>query len=165
MTGRLIGIIGLGLGLVCAVVGRAEATCVGLNCSCSVATGDHSFGVYDPLSGLASDSTSLVQVTCSAFILSGSVAYEITLGTGQSGTYGARRLSQGSAELGYNLYTGADRSAVWGDGTGGSSSVSDSYSLAQSPSTRQYTIYGRVPGDQIVPAGTYTDMIVVTVIY
>ncbi|HCI52412.1 MAG TPA: hypothetical protein DE312_03660 [Gallionella sp.] len=32
-------------------------------------------------------------------------------------------------------------------------------------SIRNYTVYGRIPGNQAIPAGTYSDSIIVTLTY
>jgi len=165
MTSRLFGTLVLGAVFACLFGGRAEAVCLGLGCSCTIATSDHSFGSYDPLSGLASDSTSSVDVTCGAFLLDVAIGYDISLSTGLSGSYSERRMSSGGNQLGYNLYTTADRSVVWGNGGSGSAIVSDNYILAQNPTIRSYTAYGRIPGGQLVPAGIYVDTILATVTF
>jgi spore coat protein U-like protein len=68
-------------------------------------------------------------------------------------------MSTGSDQLNYNLFVDASRVVVWGDGSGGSSTVALTAAAADIP------VYGRVPGGQNVPAGSYIDTIVVTVTY
>jgi len=68
--------------------------------------------------------------------------------------------------LQYNLYVDASRSQIWGDGSGGTLVVNDSYSLATSPTTRQYFVYGRIAGGQSGgTAGIYNDAITITLDY
>jgi len=126
-----------------------------------------SFGSYDPLSSANVDSAGYVGVTCLTLNLTPvTTAYTIALSAGNSGSFGSRRLNFGGNHLSYNLYTDSSRATVWGDGTGSSSVVSDSYTLAPGPGeNRSYTAYARLPGHQNVPIGVYIDLIVVTVTY
>ena len=122
-----------------------------------------SFGSYNPVSGTATDAAGEVTVLCTA-VLSINVGYSIRLSTG-GGSYAARHMSLLTNTLDYNLYTNAARSSVWGDGSGGTATVSDSYALALLAVTRQYPVYARIPAAQNVAAGAYTDSITVTVEY
>ena len=71
----------------------------------------------------------------------------------------------GGAQLNYNLFSDATRLIVWGDGTGGTSTVSDSYTLPASTSTRTYTVYGQIPTQTGPIAGSYMDTVVITLSY
>lgn len=131
---------------------------------CTVTTTAVAFGAYRSLSGLARESSGSVDVNCTAQIGS-AVSYTITLTAG-TGTYASRQLASGANRLGYNLFKDSAYSLVWGDGTGGSSSVSDSYTLAAPPTLRSYTVYGRIPGGQnLTRVGAYSDSVTVTVSY
>ena len=144
----------------------ASASCIGLGCSCSVSATDLAFGIYDPFSASNSDSVGNIEVSCGAFVLGATISYEIRLSTGSSGTYAARTLTSGGSSIAYNLYTDAGRSQVWGDASGSTNSVSDGYLLSLIKNrSEDYSVYGRIPGSQNVPAGSYTDSIVVTVIF
>ena len=68
-------------------------------------------------------------------------------------------MASGANVLEYNLYTDPSRLTVWGDDSAGTVTVSETASTAEK------TIYGRVPGRQNVPAGTYTDVVLVTISY
>jgi spore coat protein U-like protein len=93
------------------------------------------------------------------------VSYAIALTSG-TGSYAARQLASGADRLGYNLFKDSARTLVWGDGTSGTSTLSDSYTLAVSPTVRAYPVYGRIPGGQnLTKVGTYGDSITVTVTY
>lgn len=141
------------------------ATCIGLNCTCTIAANTFNIGAYAPLSGTTASSTGTVSVTCSALIAGLNVAYSISLNSGTSGTYAARTMTLLSQSLNYNIYTDASHTTVWGDGTGGTSTVSDSYSLSVLSTTRNYTMYGLIPASQNVGPGTYTDSITATVTF
>lgn len=141
------------------------ATCLGLNCTCSISASAINFGGYAPQSGTATDATGTTTVTCSALVLGLAVAYEIQLSTGGSGSYAPRYMISGANHLNYNIYSNASRTQVWGDTTGGTVSVSDNYLLSVSPTVKNYTTYGRIWASQNVAAGSYTDSIVATVIF
>lgn len=131
---------------------------------CTATTVATAFGSYNPLSSSPVTSTGQVTVLCTA-VTSISVSYTLSLSTGGSGSYADRQLSFGSSKLNYNLYTNSSRSIVWGDGTGGSSTVSDSYALALLSVSRSYTVYAGLPALQNVVAGAYSDTVTLTVNY
>jgi spore coat protein U-like protein len=137
----------------------------GAGAACSVSATAVSFGSYNPLSPLNTDATGTVTVTCSG-LLSVLVSYEVLLSRGGAGSYTPRRMAGGSNTLDYNLYTNITRTTIWGDNTGGSSRVTGSI-LVQLlvPTSNLHTIYGRIPAQQNVAAGTYADSITVTVNY
>jgi spore coat protein U-like protein len=71
-------------------------------------------------------------------------------------------MTSGANLLNYSLYTNAARTTVWGDGSGGTSTVSNTGSgVAQN-----FTVYARVPlGQTSVATGAYADTVQVTVTY
>jgi spore coat protein U-like protein len=133
--------------------------------ACTAGATAVAFGVYDPTSGVPLPSTGTVTVSC-VLILGPplTMAYTIALSAG-GGSFAARKMHFGTPALSYNLYTTAGYAAVWGDGTGGSSLQSDSYLLGASGAIKNYSIFGRIPASQAIPAGVYTDAIVVTITY
>ena len=144
---------------------RAHAQAVA---NCSVTTSFVAFGTYDPLRAEPVDSTGNVQVSCSLLGTGSSfVSYHILLSTGRSGSFVPRKMASGSNTLNYNLFIDVSRSAVWGDSNAGTSAVSSGIplTLGMRTVTKNYPIYGRVFAGQDVPAGTYSDVITVTVNY
>ena len=76
------------------------------------------------------------------------------------------RLSGGGWNLNYNLYTNSARTIVWGDGTGGSSAQTLSGGTVSGGLRRfSRTVYGRIAAMQNVGAASYSDTIVMTVIF
>ena len=134
--------------------------------SCTVSGTAVSFGLYNPLSAADNNTTGVVTTNCS--LLSGAsllVSYTISLGAG-NGTYAQRQLQSGASKLAYNVFSNSAMTAVWGDGSGGSSTVTDSYLLGVSGSTRVYTAYAKLPaGQALAGAGAYTDTVVVTIAF
>ena len=79
-------------------------------------------------------------------------------------TLANREMKSGASLLRYNVYSDSARTQIWGNGTGGSSTVSDRFTISSSPTRRVYTIYGRIPnGQQLAQVGSYLDSISVLV--
>lgn len=134
--------------------------------SCTVSATDTAFGNYGPFDTSPVDATGTVSVRCELLLgLSALVDYHIYLSTGLGGGYSPRRMYKGTDTLNYNLYTDSARTTIWGDGSGSTSYVEDSYLIQLTPVTRNYTVYGRLPAEQNVAPGLYTDVITVTVEY
>ena len=121
--------------------------------TCTISPQGVSFGNYDTLDPQPLDGVGNISVRCDA-----ETAFTISLGSG-AGSYSVRQMASGANVLEYNLYTDPSRLTVWGDGSAGSVTVSDT------ASTAERAIYGRVPARQNVPAGLYNDVIVVTIVY
>jgi spore coat protein U-like protein len=66
----------------------------------------------------------------------------------------------GTGRLGYDLYTNAGRSTVWGCTTTNDVDVTSTSSAAN-----VMTVYGRIPAGQDVATGSYSDTVVVTVTF
>lgn len=121
--------------------------------SCDISSQGVNFGSYDTLDPQPLDGAGSIAVVCDE-----EASFTISLSSG-AGTYPARRLAGGADALVYNLFIDAARIVVWGDGSAGS------VTLANTASTAQETVYGRIPARQNVPAGGYADTIVVTITY
>lgn len=133
--------------------------------SCSVAATPVNFGTYDPLAASPDDASGSITVTCNVLVVGLLASWTISLSTGASGTYSPRRLSNGAGLLAYNLYTSSARTTIWGDGTGGTQSLSDSRLLVVGTNQAIYTVHGRIAAGQDEAAGAYSDVIVVTLDY
>ena len=122
--------------------------------------------IYDPLGASHVDAVGNIEVRCTYVGLGvATPAYQIQLSAGSSNSYNNRTMRFLGNVLIYNLFVNASRSLVWGDGTGGTSRVSDSFSMGVGTTSRNYPIYMRVAAAQMVNAGTYADAITVTVNY
>ena len=126
--------------------------------NCTISTTAVGFGSYDPVVAHAStnlDGTGTVIVACTK----GAVA-TVGLGLGSNVTGSTRRLKDpGTNYLTYELYRDAGRTSVWGDA--GAALLSPG--AAPSKTARTFTVYGRIPQNQDIPAGAYTDTVVATV--
>jgi spore coat protein U-like protein len=140
---------------------KAAASCNNLICACLTTTLPVVFNSYDPTSTTDDTSTGSVSVTC-VLASASAGSYVISLGQGRSNSYATRTLKLASS-LSYNLYTTSSVPApIWGDGTGGSQSVTGSFPSTLL-NTQSFTVYGRIPSGQNVPPGAYTDTVTVMV--
>jgi len=121
--------------------------------SCTISVTSIAFGNYSVFTTTADDSTGTITYRCNAQANNISIA----LSDGSSTTFSPRTLRKGSEVLQYNLYRNAARTTIWGDGTGGTSV----YTSANPPnnSNVNVTIYGRIPAQQDVSAGNYSDTV------
>jgi len=128
--------------------------------ACTVSTTALNFGSYDVFGPTPVDSTGTITVTCDE-----SPPPTVTVAVGpspNSGGFFPRQMKhlQRPDLLSYNLFTEAARSTVWGDGTQGTSMVSDK---AHKNRPWVVTIYGRIPAGQDVSSGSYQEVITVTI--
>jgi spore coat protein U-like protein len=125
--------------------------------ACTVSTTSVAFGTYDVFAATATDSTGVVSVRCDT-----RTTLSVQVGKGAAPTFLPRTLKQATTSLNYNLYQDSARTVVWGDGTGGTSAFSVTVNANV---TRNQTLFARVPANQDVPAGAYTDTVVVTIVF
>ncbi len=164
---RIVAALSMFAALWCAMAAPAFAGCVGLgSCTCSVDAPEITFGDYNPKSVLHVDSVASVDVECTGTLVGLLITYEVEISAGGSGDQMAREMSSGGSALAYNLYTDLLRTIVWGDGSGGSGTVSGGHLFSiLVPLTVNYPIYARAFAGQSVASGAYADSLVATVIY
>jgi spore coat protein U-like protein len=148
MTRTLLRVtIGAALWLLSATSAWAQAA------SCTISVTSVAFGNYNVFTTTADDSTGTITYRCNSTAMN----ISISLSDGSSSTYSPRTLRKGSEILQYNLYRNAARTTIWGNGTGGTS-VYTSANPANNTNIN-VTIYGRIPAQQDVSAGSYTDTV------
>lgn len=143
-----------------AALSLAPSTAEALSCSVATVVGV-SLGGYDVFSNSPLDSAGSVTYSCTGVGANDLIV--IQLGRGGSSTYLPRQLKSGAWSLEYNLYLDAARTQVWGDGNGGTAK----YGPFKPPEGTHTTVnlFGRAPAGQNIAVGTYTDSIVVTILY
>jgi spore coat protein U-like protein len=127
---------------------------------CTISTSPVAFGAYDPVVANAAtnlNGTGTVTVACTK-----GAAATIDLGNGGNLSGGSRRMSSGSDFLNYALYKDAARTLVWGTGMAGGTTVAYN---AVSKAATAITVYGTVPQNQDVTAGSYNDVVLATINY
>jgi spore coat protein U-like protein len=88
-------------------------------------------------------------------------AFKISLNGGASNQVNARTmvLSGGNATVGYQIYSDAQHTTLWGDGSSGTSAVFGT----GSGNTASFTMYGVVPAQNTPQPGNYTDSVTATI--
>jgi spore coat protein U-like protein len=115
-----------------------------------------SFGVYDVLSAMPNvNGVGSITIKCQG---DGPQTFVVGLSRGQSNSYALRMMKSGGNALNYNLYTSTQRTRVWGDGTGGSTTMT-----VERNSKTTLSIFGEIPAGQDAATGIYLDNIAATV--
>jgi spore coat protein U-like protein len=117
------------------------------------------FGSYNVFSGGAVDSAGSLTYRCDDVFTN----ITIQLSRGSSSTFQPRTLIQGAHQLAYNLYLEPSRSTVWGDGNSGTGQYGPT--VPPDGSDVVLNVYGRIPSQQNVHAGAYSDTVVVTIVF
>ena len=123
---------------------------------CGVAATALMFGDYSVFSGQANETTGEIRIACTAV-----QTVRISLSQGSHGTYLDRSMARaGGAEvLRYQVYTDVTRQVPWGNGTSGTQQVTGLASVGRVV----FTMYARIPAQQFIPAGYYTDQLLATI--
>lgn len=126
--------------------------------ACIVTSNSMGFGNYNPTSATPTDATSTLDVTCTA-----GTNYSVGLNTGTKAgaTVLTRQMTSGANALSYSLYSDSSRSTNWGNTPGTDTPAQTTAGVL--PST--FTVYGRIPAQQNVQAGSYADTVTITVSY
>ncbi|NVJ20902.1 spore coat protein U domain-containing protein [Myxococcus sp. AM011] len=118
-----------------------------------------SFLNYTSTSTLPLDAMGSITFRCTIIQLT---PVTIDLSQGSSNSYTTRLMNgPSSSKLAYNLYLDPSRLVVWGNNTAGTSRYGPVLPLLGLDIT--VPIHGRVPAQQSVAAGAYSDTLVVTV--
>ena len=135
---------------------------IGLCQGCTMNTTSINFGNYDVFLSTPLDAVGTITINCDRHVRTATV----TLNQGLYGTFNPRKMkrSGGADLLDYNVYNDVTRTAIFGDGSGGSSRV---FVSRPGPANRDWSanisMYGRIPPSQNVSVGTYSDTLTATV--
>lgn len=125
---------------------------------CAITAASHlNFGSAPGLLAANRDETSTISLSCT-----NRTPWNMALNNGQNavGTTRRMRLGSSSSHVAYELYRNAERTQRWGATIGNDTATGNGTGAAQT-----VTVYGRVAAPQTVPAGSYRDVITVTVTY
>jgi spore coat protein U-like protein len=125
------------------------------------------FGNYNPFNGQPTSSQGQLIWRCDGDVPQ---VIQINLNYGNNGTFSPRRMSQTGSpneKLDYNLFLDAPFQTIWGDGSAGTFNYTPMVSSNNGNLGIDVTvfIYGRIPEGQDVPVGSYSDTIIVTLVY
>jgi spore coat protein U-like protein len=123
--------------------------------ACSIAGTTIDFGTYSAGQQAALDAQGAISYSnCGAGTLN------ISLDGGAAGNVANRAMSNDNSDsLSYQLYRNSARNQVWGSGADAQQVV------LLVPDSGSVPVYGRIPGGQNVPSGTYTDTVNVTLTF
>jgi spore coat protein U-like protein len=124
--------------------------------SCTVTNGTLAFGDYAPTGAGNVDQTGTFTVACTK-----GTGATVGLGEGDNFLSGARRMTNGSEFLTYELYKETGRTNVWGNAGGALVTLASAASNA--PQT--LTVFGRIAPGQNVGIGAFGDSVQITVTY
>lgn len=155
------------LGVSAAHAGSATAdlsVSASVSANCSISAAPLPLSAYDPVSANAAsplDGSGSVSVTCTNGAAAG-----IQLGQGANADAGStddaplRRMSDGGGNfMSYALFSDAARSVIWGN-----SPASDVEHTGTGMAT-SISVFARIPAAQNIPAGSYSDTVVATVVF
>jgi spore coat protein U-like protein len=141
--------------------GLATAVAPNSAAACTITATAVSFGGYDPRAAGADDGIGSIALQCAPSVSAPVVA----LGAGSSGAIAARTMRNGPTLLGYNIYSDAARTILWGNGASGSAITLTGGTVSGGQRNFSHAIYGRIPAGQNVRAGSYGDTLVITVTF
>jgi len=126
--------------------------------ACVVTSNSLSFGNYNPTVGSPTDATTTFNVTCTTGT---SFTVGLNAGTTSGATVTTRQMANGASTLGYALYSDTNHTSNWGNTPGTDTPTA----TVAGTSASTFTIYGRIPAQQNVAAGAYTDTVTITINY
>lgn len=125
--------------------------------TCDVVANDLEFGDYNPVTAANLDVATTMSLTCT-----NGTAYNVALdlGAGTGASTATRYMANGGGTdfLGYTLYRNAGRTQLWGSTIG-----TNTLSGTGAGTAANIDVFARIPMNQAVPSGSYTDTITVTV--
>ena len=151
---------GVGWLFVLWIAATPESALAMVRCSIESSTGI-SFGGYRTDATAPLDSVGSVSFRCDGVMAGDMVSIRFSKGRGP-GSFSARQMRSGSDRLEYNLYLDAARTVVWGDGTDGTATYNATPVDGQVISI---PVYGRIPPQQNVAAGTYSATVTVQMLF
>jgi spore coat protein U domain-containing protein, fimbrial subunit CupE1/2/3/6 len=117
------------------------------------------FPNYDVFNSAPTVTSQIAKIKCT-----GLGSSDFTVGFGQSatsGTISGRQMAQspGSGRLNYNIYKDGAYSALWGDGTAGTTPLV----VTATGANTSVPVYGKIDPGQDAPVGNYQDSVVMSV--
>jgi spore coat protein U-like protein len=129
-------------------------------------SGSTAFGPYDILSVTATDTVATIRVRCENVAPGNpNISLTVGLGAGNGSSVQNRRMAHAGGTgdlLNYGLFRDASRSAVWGY-TPALDALTQTVKVQNNRTAEAiFTIYGRIPPQQDVTPGDYSDTVQVT---
>jgi spore coat protein U-like protein len=119
------------------------------------------FGNYDPSSASPTDGNGSVMVNCTDDVGSSGISVALDIDASSNGPYNDRKMAHSGYLLSYGIYSDSTRSTLWGGSNVPTMATGTLVKDVATPVT--FPLYGRIPPQQNVRAGHYTDAVVVSV--
>lgn len=133
--------------------------------TCTVTATSLAFGVYFPFSGTPDPTSGTITVSCTATRGIGQGGRYTIAASAGDGSFAQRLMKSGAFTLPYQLYTTAADTTVWGDGTGGTSTIPITFQRYFFNASQTVNYFGNIAANENAAPGAYTDTILVTVTY
>jgi spore coat protein U-like protein len=147
--------------LLLATAARADECTGGDAGSLSVIATPLNFADYVAISGMADETSFTLTAECSGGLGTPVLPpFNVSLSPG-NGSYTQRHMTKAADVLNYQIFSDAGMTTIWGDGSGGTSTVGSAGGAA----SQDFQGYGAIPAGQWVSPGSYEDVITVTVSY
>jgi spore coat protein U-like protein len=129
-------------------------------------SGSTIFAPYDILATTPTDTVATIRVHCENVAPGNpNISLTVAIGTGNGSSVNNRRMQHAGGTgdvLNYGLFRDSNRSAVWGY-TPALDAMTQSVKVQNNRTVDAvFTVYGRIPPQQDVTPGDYTDMVQVT---
>lgn len=158
MKGLISSLLGMALALCCATVFAGDneiAVSANVPASCTITAGDINFGDF---TGPEKDEEGTVVINCP-----NGTAYTLHADAGDASDVALRQMNhengQTTGTLRYNLYTDGTRATTWGDGTNSTGTLG----RTGDGTDQTLTYYGRIDTVASPVAGSYSDLVTVSV--
>lgn len=158
---RLPQLLSIGLGLWLALWAQVASAQV-----CTTSTVTPVFGNY-LATAPGSTASGSVSVSCVVLgVLGQTVLYTVRLSPGGQAQGTQRRMARvGGNFLSYNVFCDGGYNQIWGDGSSGTCVRTGGQAALLGTLLTVFPLYGRIPGGQFVPPGSYSDTIAIEVLY
>jgi spore coat protein U-like protein len=142
------------LPLLAPLTARAQAA------TCRIRLSGLDFGTYRSLDRTPDTVLGRLDVLCTADSANGATPH-VTISAGNSGQFAERTMTFANHLLRYNLYAEPTRRLVLGDGSAGTAAFATP--RARTRRSQSWPIFGLIAPGQRVPAGIYTDTLLIEV--
>jgi spore coat protein U-like protein len=138
---------------------NAMSVNVTVSATCTVTSSGVAF--TGPFDGTEVPGTGTITINCS-----NGAPFNITLDAGSNAIPSKRRMALGPDYLSYELYQDSGRSVVWGDqGFAGTYNAGNPVASIGTGLDQDFTVYAKMPSQQVGPDGNYQDSVSVIVHY
>jgi len=152
------------LAILCALIFLPEPASAAPS-KCRIDVKPVNFGVYVPGSSTDVDVNGEIRVRCGGKAKKGKKggpsSYTLRIDGGQTGNPASRAMRSGAVNLFYNLFSDVTRFVIWGDGSAGTSPVTQV--IEGRKYDKRHAVYGRVFAGQYPDTGSYADAPLVTI--